>query len=192
MIVREIMSTKASLRTISLSGGLCLIAFAGVAFAVASGCSKSEAATSRGTTSESAAVAASPKADTENFAVEIKASKSPYAAGSEGKVDLVLATKGGYHMNDQYPYKFKVADPPAEGVSYPKAIVAKSDFSFTEENKNNPANKDHKADTAKVQIPFVAAKAGKATVAGTLYLSVCSDANCVMDKVPLELAVDVK
>ncbi len=41
-------------------------------------------------------------------------------------------------------------------------------------------------------MPFVAAKAGKATISGTLLLSVCSDANCIMDKVPLELTVDVK
>ncbi len=38
----------------------------------------------------------------------------------------------------------------------------------------------------------MAAKSGKVTIAGTLSLSVCSDANCIMDKVPLELAVDVK
>jgi hypothetical protein len=38
----------------------------------------------------------------------------------------------------------------------------------------------------------VAAKPGKYAIAGTLFLSVCSDANCIMDKVPLEVSVDVK
>jgi hypothetical protein len=43
-----------------------------------------------------------------------------------------------------------------------------------------------------VQIPFVAAQAGRSTVAGTFHLSVCSEANCIIDKVALELPVDVK
>jgi hypothetical protein len=38
----------------------------------------------------------------------------------------------------------------------------------------------------------MAAKAGKYTIAGTFYLSVCSEANCIMDKAPLEVSVDVK
>ena len=162
-----------------------------MAFAIATGCGKSEAATSRGATSESAGVTASSKAETENYAVEVKA-KGDYKASAEGTIELTLKTKGGYHMNDQYPYKFKAADPPAEGITYPKPVLLRADFAFSEEDKNNAGNKDHRPDTARVQIPFVMAKAGKATVAGTLSLSVCSDANCVMDKVPLELVVDVK
>jgi len=191
VIVQSFMMMKPSQRTITLSSSLCLLAFSGMAFAIATGCGKSEAATSRGATIESAGVTASSKAETENYAVEVKA-KGDYKAAAEGKIELTLKTKGPYHMNDQYPYKWKAADPPAEGVTYPKPILLRADFAFSEENKSNPSNKDHKPDTAKVQVPFVMAKAGKATVAGTLHLSVCSDANCVMDKVPLELAVDVQ
>jgi hypothetical protein len=183
------MNTKTAPRNISLSAGACLLALAGAALA-ASGCSKSEAAPSREALPAPVAVAASPRVETDAFGVEIKAT-GPYKAGVEGAIELTLRSHGGYHMNDQYPFRFKVAELPAEGVSYPKATVQRADFSFAEENKNNPQNPDHKFDTAKAQIPFLAGKPGRATVAGTLLMSVCSDASCIMDKVPLELAVDV-
>ena len=64
-------------------------------------------------------------------------------------------------------------------MTFPKPILQRADGSF-EEKKGY------------FKVPFTAAKAGKVTLGGTLYLSVCSDANCIMDKVPLEVAVDVK
>jgi DsbC/DsbD-like thiol-disulfide interchange protein len=64
-------------------------------------------------------------------------------------------------------------------VTYPKPILQRADGTF-EEKKGS------------FKVPFTAAKAGPVTIAGTLSLSVCSDANCIMDKVPLEVAVDVK
>ena len=71
------------------------------------------------------------------------------------------------------------ADPAPDGVTFPKPVLQRADGSF-EEKKGY------------FKVPFTAAKAGKVTIGGTLYLSVCSDANCIMDKVPLEVAVDVK
>ncbi|SRR5258706_9216308 len=124
-----------------------------------------------------AAVAAS-KAETESYVVEITASDG-YKAGAEGKVKVTLVAKGTYHINGQYPYKFKTTAPPPDGVSYPKPILTRPDGTF------EPTR-------AAFQIPFVAAKAGKATVGGVFHLSVCTDANCIMDKVPLEIGVDVK
>jgi hypothetical protein len=72
------------------------------------------------------------------------------------------------------PYKFKANAP---GLASKPARAADGKF---EETRGT------------FQLPFVAAKAGKATVGGTLNLSVCSAANCVVDKVPLELVVEVK
>lgn len=192
VIGRSVMNTKPSKRMLLLSPNAWLLALAaaGVAFAV-SGCTKSEAASSREAAPERPAAASSASAATDAFGVELKAT-GPYKAGAEGAIELTLRAKGGYHLNDQYPFRFKVAEPPAESVSYPKAVLQRADFSFAEENKGNPQNPEHKPDTAKVQIPFLTSKSGRATVAGTFLLSVCSDANCIMDKVPLELAVDVK
>jgi hypothetical protein len=41
-------------------------------------------------------------------------------------------------------------------------------------------------------ITFVAAKAGKQAVGGVLHLSVCTAANCVVDKVPRDVTIEVK
>jgi ABC-type glycerol-3-phosphate transport system substrate-binding protein len=152
-------------------GLLCLVG-------AAAGCSRSEAATSRGSVAETVPVAAGARSETENYVAEMAATGA-YKAGAEGTVEVTLVPKGGYHTNAQYPYKFKTADPPADGVTYPKPVLQRADGTF-EEKKGS------------FKVPFTAAKSGKATIAGTLSLSVCSEANCIMDKVPLELTVDVK
>lgn len=175
------MNTKRSSRrtSYSLSAGTGLL-ITGAVIALCSpmpGCSKSEAATTRPASTEAASVLASPKSDTENFTAELKAG-SGYKAGAEGAVEVFLTPKGGYHTNAQYPYKFKLSDPAPAGVTFPKPVLVRADGSF-EEKKGY------------FKVPFVAAKPGKVTIAGTLYLSVCSDANCIMDKVALEVPVDV-
>ena len=119
-----------------------------------------------------------PHAETDTYVTDMKAA-GQYKSGAQGFVDVTLSPKGGYHINPEYPYKFKAADPPADGVTYPKPVLARADGAF---------------DAAKgsFRVPFVPAHAGTLTVGGTLHLSVCSDANCVLDKVPLEVQVDVK
>jgi hypothetical protein len=164
-------------RPLALCGAaLSLASLSGLAL-LAAGCSKSEAATMRRASSETTSVGAAAKAETENYVAEITASGS-YKAGAEGTVEVVLVPKAGYHTNAQYPYKFKLSDPP-DGVSFPKPILSRADGNFEEKRGS-------------FKVPFVAAKAGKATINGTLSLSVCSEANCIMDTVPLEVAVEVK
>jgi hypothetical protein len=166
-------------RTLNWPGALVATTSAALAFAVALGCGKSEAAPPRGeSTHASSAVAGSPKAETDNYIAEIKAS-GDYKAGTEGTVEITLVPKGAYHTNAQYPYKFKVTDPPPDGVTFPKLSLVRADGTF-EEKKGS------------FKLPFTAAKAGKVAIAGTFFLSVCSEANCVMDKVALEVSVDVK
>jgi hypothetical protein len=168
-----------SKRTPPVSGGIGLLLLVGAALAVAAGCGRSEAAQPRKVAAENTTqVGAGPKAETDNYIAEIKANGS-YKAGAEGTVEVILVAKGSYHTNEQYPYKFRTADPAPDGVTFPKPVLQRADGSF-----------DKAKGTFKV--PFVAAKAGKVTISGTLSLSVCSDANCIMDKVPLEVAVDVK
>ncbi len=166
-------------RTLPWSGVLGLTAAAGLALAVALGCGKSEAAPPRGTTvaAPTPGVAAA-KAETDNYVVEVKP-MGDYKAGAEAKFEVTLVAKGGYHTNAQYPYKFKTTDPPPPDVTYPKPILQRADGTFEEKSGS-------------FKVPFTAAKAGKLKVGGTFHLSVCSEANCMMDKVPLELDVDVK
>lgn len=119
-----------------------------------------------------------PKKDAPSYTVELKANGA-YKAGTEGKASLTLTPKAGFHVNPDYPAKLKLQDPAPEGLTYPKKVLKKEDGKFEEKG-------------ASLDVPFTAAKAGKATIAGTFQFSVCSDKNCFMEKIDLELAVDVK
>lgn len=171
MILRSTMSEK-------LPGMLCLLALSGLTFVLASGCSQSEAAPAPPSIgAETAPIAKGPKVDAEQYVVEIKAA-GEYKAAKEGTVEVTLVPKGVYHINTQFPAKFKAAEP-ADGVTYSKVLLKREDGKFDEKKGS-------------FTVPFVAAKAGKAKVGGTLHFSVCSESQCVMDKKEIEVAVDVK
>lgn len=117
------------------------------------------------------------KIDNEAYTCEI-ATNGPYKAGTEGTVKITFVAKADYHVNKDYPHKFKAADPP-EGVTYPKPVLTKADGSFDEKK-------------GAFQLPFTATKAGKFKLGGKLHFSVCTDAQCRMEKVDLELEVEAK
>jgi hypothetical protein len=146
----------------------------GATFAFAADAPPAAAAESR-----SAALSVSKsKVDTDSYTVEIKAG-SNYKVGTQGAVEIVLVPKGSYHVNEKFLHKFKASDAPPEGLKYPKPTLAKEDGRFS-------------STRGSFSLPFVAAKAGKQKVGGWFIFSVCSDTNCVMDKVELDVMVDVK
>lgn len=102
----------------------------------------------------------------------------PYKSGTAGSVKITLTAKAGFHINTQYPYRFK-ASAAAEGVSYPKPVLERADGQFEEK-------------TAVFSLPFVAGHAGKFAIGGVLNLSVCSPASCIVQKAPLEVTVAVQ
>lgn len=175
------MSTDPSTRTRTpLSAATCAIALAGLAV-LGSSCSQSEAATSRAPAAD--VPVASPqggrsKVEDAVYTLEMKPTGT-YKVGQEGVVEVTLVSKGEYHINDKYPIKFKVTEAAAEGVSYPKPLLKREDGVF-EENKGV------------LKVPFVASKKGKTKVAGVLSFSVCSAANCLMQKQELEAVIDVQ
>jgi hypothetical protein len=123
------------------------------------------------------AVPASTKLETDTYLVEI-AAVGPYKAGTPGSVRVSLTTKGIFHINSQYPYRFKAGAPP-DGVSYPKPVLERADGQFAEK-------------TAVFNLPFVANHAGTFDVGGVFHMSVCSPGSCVMQKAPLDLSVNVQ
>jgi hypothetical protein len=145
----------------------------------ASGCSKvSAAADAEKTAPPLAAGPARPSLENANYRAEMRSAgacrkDSPCAA------EVLVEAKGEYHINDKYPYRFKLEDPPPPGVKYPKPVVGKEDGTMDERK-------------VVMKVPFVSEASGQAKVSGTLSLSVCSAANCLMDKQPLELTVKVE
>ena len=117
------------------------------------------------------------KLETDNYLVEIAAT-GPYQAGAAGSVKLTLTTKGVFHINALYPYRFKTTTP-ADGVSYPKPVLERADGQFAEK-------------TAVFNLPFVAGHPGTFDLGGVFNLSVCSPNSCLMQKVPLTLSVAVQ
>jgi hypothetical protein len=116
------------------------------------------------------------KIETDSYLVEISAG-SPSRAGVPSSVRVSLTAKAGYHINDQYPYRFR-ASPPVDGVSYPKPVLERADGQFEEK-------------TGTFQLPFVASHAGQFPVGGVLSLSVCSPTSCIVKKAPLTVTVSV-
>ncbi|MEO6601891.1 MAG: hypothetical protein ABIQ16_18580 [Polyangiaceae bacterium] len=123
------------------------------------------------------AEAPSAKVETDTYLVEITA-PGTYKPGATGTVRVTLTTKGAFHINGQFPYRFKAGAAP-EGVTYPKPVLERPDAQFEEKK-------------AVFNVPFVASHAGKFTVGGIFHLSVCSAGSCIVKKAPLEVSVNVQ
>ena len=115
--------------------------------------------------------------DNANYSAKI-ASAGPCKKDQTCTAEVVVVAKGEYHINDKYPYRFKLEDPPPAGLKYPKPVIGKEDGTMDERKVT-------------LHVPIVPASAGDTKVAGTLSLSVCSAANCLMDKQQLDLTVKV-
>lgn len=116
------------------------------------------------------------KVDDQNFTAEMKASGA-FQAGKKGTVEVVLEPKGAYKINDKYPTKLSLKE--TAGLTFEKIVLRREDGEFTDKKGT-------------FRVSFTPAAAGKAKIAGKLSMSVCSDANCIMEKVDLALEVDVK
>ena len=99
-----------------------------------------------------------------------------YTAGGSGSVTAVLNAKAPYKCNTQYPYKFTLDAPPA-GITYPSSVV-----------KGMRVDGKH----ASMSIPLAATAAGSHPIGGTLSFSTCTEDKCLVDKVHLVVAVDVR
>lgn len=102
---------------------------------------------------------------------------SDYKAGAKSTYVVTLKARNGFHVNAQFPVRFK-ADA-SDDVAYTKSVLKREDGTFNEAEGT-------------FTVEFVASKTGAHPVGGTLSLSVCNDANCLMEKVALSSSIDVK
>ena len=98
-----------------------------------------------------------------------------YTTGKASTVQAVLMAKGAFKCNEKYPYKFKLGAPPA-GVTYPEKIARKIS-SGTKQRV--------------LSVPFTPTTAGKKTISGTFYFSVCNEATCKIQKKPMAVTIEV-
>lgn len=158
------------------SGLLGLIGVAGFGLLLG-GCGRSEAAQAQPRQNQdSKASALSERAETENYVAYLRP-VGDAKKDAEGTIEVVLETKGDFHINEQYPYKFTPKE--AEGVKFSKDKFGRDDGTF-------------ETTKAVIRVKYTPGKDGKVSVGGKFALSVCSDKNCLMDKKDLDLDVTVK
>ena len=128
------------------------------------------------TTEEAVAANASPKVSEANFELALVA-KGSAKAKQPAEVELTLVAKPPFHVNDKYPYKFKLKE--SQGVTYPAPVVGKEALTL-EHSK------------ATLLVKFTPESAGEHRVAGQFAFSVCTDDKCLIEKRDLALAVNVQ
>lgn len=181
----------------SSSDGMKAVVSALMTLAIFAGCARSEAAPSK--KSDVAAAAseapaaksdeianATSKFEGKNFKLEL-ASQGECKAGAECSVVIKLETLGEYHINKEYPYKFK-AEAKGDEVEFlgtdqaGKNIFSKTAGDFRSETEQK----------ATLTVKFKPARAGTFKLAGVYKLSVCSAQNCQLESQALALDVAVK
>ena len=120
--------------------------------------------------------AGSARVDEANFTINITPSGS-YAAGKAGEAQIVLDAKPPFHVNEKYPYKFKLKDAP--GLTFANAVVGKDNVKLETQR-------------ATMSVPFTVKDAGKHTLAGQFSFSVCTEDKCLMEKRDLALSLEAK
>ncbi len=110
----------------------------------------------------------------DNFFID--ATPGDCTAGAACSLSLKLVATGDYHINDEYPYRFKADD--AAGVEFlGKDDAGKGTFS---KSAGDWQKSEEKAGVMTVR--FVPAARGSKTVSGTLKLSVCSPQSCLLEQ----------
>lgn len=127
------------------------------------------------------APAETPEAD--NYAVSL-AAHAPYASGKEATASVTVSSKNGFHVNPDYPVAFKVVG--SQGVKFAEEHVR-----LTAATKTPCATKAEDNCSVEFPLPLTPEAAGPAKVAGVLAFSVCSADKCLIEKVPVSLAIAV-
>ena len=106
----------------------------------------------------------------------IDAAPASCKAGAPCQVDLVVVATGDFHINDEYPYRFKADDAP--GISCLGAAASdRSTFSKPAGDWQKTAPK-----SGTMAVKFTAASPGPGNVSGTFRVSVCSEASCLLEQ----------
>jgi hypothetical protein len=166
---------------------------AAVVSLASSACGKdSRAATSAAaSTSTASALAARPGADCahsvcgDNFFIDT-APAGPCTIGSICTLTLTLVATGAFHINDEYPYKFKADE--LAGVDFLGTDGAgKNVFS---KFANDWQKKDEK--TGALSVKLRPTTKGDKSVEGLFKLSVCSAAACQLEQERVRATVAVR
>ncbi|MFZ5443258.1 MAG: hypothetical protein ACOZQL_24840 [Myxococcota bacterium] len=159
------------------------VLLAALSVLLVSACTKEAAKPAEKPATEPTKAAAAPL-DTEQYAVAVSP-KGALTAGQEGAVAITVTAKSGFHVNPEYPVAFK-----PEGFEALK--FADEKVRLTAAQKTPCADKAEDTCVAEFPVGFTCEKAGAAKFAGTLQFSVCSADKCLIEKVPVTLALSAQ
>ena len=156
---------------------------AATVLAIATGC-KDSSATEAHPSQNQSSVAAGSHVDGKNFTLDAAAA-GDCKAGAECHIAITLKAAGDYHINKEYPYKFKAEGSGIEFLGSDAAgknTFSKSAGDLVIDSADPPKN-------ATMTIKFKPAAKGTSTVKGTFKMSVCSAQNCQLET--QDISVDV-
>lgn len=111
-----------------------------------------------------------------NYAIATTPQTAPFKVGSEGRVEVRLTGRNGYHVNQEYPIALTLQT--AEGVKLAKTKLVRADASAFEEAQ------------AVLPIALTPENAGRKALRGTLDFSVCNPQNCLLER--QDVAVEIE
>lgn len=127
-----------------------------------------------------------PEKKTEEKNYELSMTSPALKAGQESSAATITVTAiSGFHVNPDYPVSFRPEG--SEAVKFSGERVA-----LTPGTKTPCAAKAEDACKVEFPLPLTPEKAGAAKVAGIVAFSVCSEDKCLIEKVPLSLALKVE
>jgi hypothetical protein len=118
----------------------------------------------------------------ESFFVDAVA-KDGCSSGGQCEVSLKLVATGAFHVNDQYPYRYKAE--PTSAVEFlgtdptGKNVFSKPAGDWAQTGAKSGILTVHLAPSAK----------GTSTISGVFKLSVCSEQNCLIEQPRVSVAI---
>ena len=121
-----------------------------------------------------------------NFTVN--ANVAACTSGADCTITLKLEAKGDFHVNKEYPYKFKATA--ANGVTYLGKDPAGADTFSKTAGDFVLDSANEKVGT--MTLKFKSANKGSVAIAGVFKLSVCSAQNCQLETANVSVPVTVR
>ena len=107
------------------------------------------------------------------------------AVGTLAEVELLVETRAGYHLNDDYP--LNVRPLPSTAATFEKARVAREDGVAVSPCRTDLAH----GCQAKVHLRYTPTRAGRAGLGGTFAFSACNADRCLIEKVDVEAKIEI-
>jgi hypothetical protein len=121
----------------------------------------------------------------DNFFVDVIA-PNDCVTGSACRAALKLVATGDFHVNDEYPYRFRAEDTP--GITFVgtdglgKNVFSKAAGDWTKGD----------AKSGSMALTFLPLEKGSKTISGTFKVSVCSAENCLLEQRQVKATVLAK